>query len=191
MLDLGGFRKYWASSSNKYFIVVLFGKLKGENNYREHFIPCTNVTKSGLHVKHSIQRLIKLKEECQCPEGPAIFDHTGKLMIAKDLDNMFHEILVELLEKERSLFPPTISTEEDIIDHYRCNRSFRRTSDRRELEEKVDPSDIDFVNKWDQASPYFRKKISQPMQHHYAEFEMLLKAFLRYTQAMYGLSGKI
>ena len=64
-----------------------------------------------------------------------------------------------------------------------CYRTFRRTSDTRALEEKVDQTDIDIVNKWEQRGSD-KRKIAQPMRHHYAQFELLIKPFLRYTYAM-------
>ena len=88
------------------------------------------------------------------------------------------------IQSNRILFPPTINNNEDILENYKCYRTFRRTSDTRALEEKVDATDIDLVNKWELASPFLNKRVSQPMKQHYAEFELLLKPFLRYTRAM-------
>ena len=45
MLESSGLRKYWKSNQANYFDVVLYGKLKGEDTYREHIIPCINVIK--------------------------------------------------------------------------------------------------------------------------------------------------
>ena len=107
-----------------------------------------------------------------------------EMVISRQLDSMLHHVLTELLSENKELFPPIIESSEDINELYRCNRTFRRTSDTRALEEKVSPSDIDIVNRWDQSSGFKNKKVAQPMKHHYAQFELLLKPFLRYTYEM-------
>ena len=116
--------------------------------------------------------------------GLAISDEKGFLLGGRDLDTLLHEILCEIYEEKKALFPPSIESEEDICENYRCFRTFRRTSDTRAIEEKVDALDIDIVNRWDQASFKHNKKVAQPMKQHYAQFELLLKPFLRYTFQM-------
>ena len=96
---------------------------------------------------------------------------------------MMHELLVDIYAVDRSLFPPSMETPEMIIESYKCLRTFRRTSDTRALEEKVDQTDIDIVNKWEHMG-LMKRKTSQPMRQHYAQFELLVKPFIRYTYAM-------
>ena len=50
MLELGGLRKHWDAKRKDYFIVVLLGEIKGEEEYREHLIPCVNVTIFGINI---------------------------------------------------------------------------------------------------------------------------------------------
>ena len=140
----------------------MYGKLKGEDSHREHLIPCINVTKSGIDIKYAIQRLIREKERIGIMNGPAISDETGALLTLKELDATLHDILLELYEENISLFPPSVDSSEDVIEHYRCYRTFRRTSDTRALEEKVNASDIEIVNRWDQASTKQNKRVAQP-----------------------------
>ena len=58
MLDLGGLRNNWHPVRGDHFVIALWGKLKGETAYRNHAIPCINVTKSGIKVKYIVQRLL-------------------------------------------------------------------------------------------------------------------------------------
>ena len=127
--------------------------------------------------------MIELKSHQRLTTGPAISDNEGALISTKDLDKMLHEILVEIHASNRSLFPPFIETPEIIIESYKCFRTFRRTSDTRALEEKVEQTDIDIVNKWEHMG-ITRRKTFQPMRQHYAQFELLVKPFIRYTYAM-------
>ena len=184
MLELRGLRRHWKDDKTKHFIIVLFGKLKGEDSHRDHLIPCINTTNSRIRVKHVVQRLIEVKETLGFFDGPAISDSKGFVYTTKQLDTKVHEILLEIFEEDKNLFPPSISSSEDILDSYKCNRTFRRSSDTRALEKKVDSQDINLVNRWEQATTQQSKKYSQPMKQHYAQFELLLNPFLRYTSEM-------
>ena len=155
-----------------------------EEEYREHQIPCINITKSGMNAKYTIERLVQVKEALGITSGPTISDPKGFLLTPRDLDARLHEVLVEIFERDKSLFPPTITAYEDVIESYRVNRSLCRTANARALEEKVTGTDIDLVSKWEQKGPVQRKIYSQPMKHHYAKFDLILKPFLRYTYEM-------
>ena len=61
MLDLGGLNKQWNLKRTNHVVIVLSGKLKGEDNIRLHHIPCVNVTRSGINVEYLIERLLNLK----------------------------------------------------------------------------------------------------------------------------------
>ena len=183
MLDLGGLNKQWIIKRTNHVVVVLSGKLKGEGNARLHHIPCVKVTKSGINVEYLIQRLLDLKQKQGLYDGPAISNDRGFLLPIKDLDTCFHELLIELYLLKPERFPPTITSPEEIVDNYKCFRSLRRTSNTRALDEKVNGTDIDIVNKWEQVNET-KKKVAQAMKHHYAEFQLLIKPFLRYTSAM-------
>jgi len=74
MLDLGGLIKHWTNESLGYMRIVLYGKLKGENDYRHHFLPCVNVTKSGINVRYTVERLIETKKNLGLIDGSAISD---------------------------------------------------------------------------------------------------------------------
>ena len=78
-------------------MIVVFENIKGEDQYREHQIPCVNITNSGISVKYIIQRLVQVKEKLGIISGPVISDSEGFLLPSRDLDNMFHELLVEFL----------------------------------------------------------------------------------------------
>ena len=183
MLALDGLRKRWDIKRKEYLVIMLVGKLKGEIESREHLIPCSKTTNSGINVEYTLHRLMEEKEKYGLISGPAISNKKGFLLYSRDIDYLFHELLHEIFEMDRRLFPPTISSKEDISENYKCNRSLRRTSDTRAIEEKVSTEDIEIVNKWDQRTAQ-KKVAGQAMRHHYAQFEILVKPFIRYTQAM-------
>ena len=108
---------------------------------------------------------------------------------------MLVNCLVRIYEKDKSLFPVDIRVlvEEDDEDmrviferYYSCFRTFRRTSNSRALENRnlLHDDAIDIVNRWRQAENAKGKRPTHVMRQHYAEVDVLLQPFLRYTTAM-------
>jgi hypothetical protein len=94
LLDLGGLRRFrqriHIEKEKEYLIVTLWGKIKGEHNQREHQLPCSPVTSSGIHVKESLDRLIKLKDSKGKISGPAISDGAGVIFSSRAMDDALH-----------------------------------------------------------------------------------------------------
>ena len=55
MLDIEGIRKLRKRENERYFWIVLLGKLKGEHVDREHNVPCANTTKTGIEARKVIE----------------------------------------------------------------------------------------------------------------------------------------
>ena len=185
LLDLKTLRKLRERATDEYFWLSLLGRLKGEKVEKEHNIPCTNVTSSGINVKKIVYRLMKEKEELGFVDGPAIADSKGVLLSTNEIDQMLQELLEELYLEDPSLFPPDIKSTADVVGSYHCFRSLRRASDTRAIEMRVSQADIDCVNRWgqDQRSTH-GLKLKLPMRQHYTQPELLVRPFLRYTRAM-------
>ena len=97
---------------------------------------------------------------------------------------MMHEVLIEIFDTKRFLFPPDITSHELIAKHYQCFRTFRQLLDTRALEHGVNSSDVDVVNHWKKVETSKGKVPGHIMQQIYAQFDLLLEPFLRYTTAM-------
>jgi hypothetical protein len=93
-------------------------------------------------------------------------------------------ILEDLFDTHRELFPLDITSRESLKDRYQAFRTFRRSSDTRATEEGVAQADIDLVNRWETVERAKGKRQNMPMRLHYAQVELILKPFLRYTWAM-------
>ena len=182
-LDLKGLNKHW-NEREDCTKIVLRGKFKGERQEREHHLPCINQTDSGINVRSNIERLISNKRRLGFQTGPAITDFTGKVMSFRILNDMLFEVLTNIFDRNPDLFSRKISSHDDISANYQCFRTFRRTSDTRALEKRVKQPDIDIVNKWKSDEKSKSNKPSLPMHQLYAQFDLFLGPFLRYTKAM-------
>jgi hypothetical protein len=186
LLDLGGLRKHAVDPSKalNYFIIPLLGKVKGEHHDRCHLLPCSFKTISGIKPYVWLERLVRVKALQGLVDGPAISDERGRVLNSSTIDQGMHEVLEEVFLSRRELFPSTITDREDIVANYHAFRSFRRSSDTRALDKGVNKDDIDIVNRWHQVEKADGNRPSFDMRHHYAQYELLVQPFLRYTSAM-------
>jgi hypothetical protein len=94
-----------------------------------------------------------------------------------------HEVLEELFVEQKDLFPSLIRSKEDAESNYHSFSSFQRSSDTRALNRGVQRDDIDIVNRWHVERPDGNRPAFD-MHHHYAQDELLIDPFLRYTKSM-------
>ena len=184
LLDLKGLREFWDQQPEKYTVIALLGKIKGEHHERQHLLPSVNTTSSGLEVRSWILRLITYHVSCGRFSGPAICDQKGKVLLTSDLNDLLHESLSEIFDQEPQLFLKDIQSQDDLENKYSVFRSFRRGSDSRALSMGVGADDIDVVNRWSRKERSAGSRPSHSMRHHYADINLLLESFLRYTRAM-------
>ena len=86
LLDLEGLRDYWGhdeidDSFGKFIYICLRGQVKGESGACCHVLPCVPKIMTGIYVKSSIRRLIKLKSK----QGPTSWLSVFKIWCVRKL----------------------------------------------------------------------------------------------------------
>ena len=165
-------------------IVTLQGMVKGESNDRDHLLPSVIETSSGVKVKMSLRRLMDLKAAQGFVDGPAVSDPRGRAYSTRDMSDSMVEVLEDLFDNERVLFPADIISKEILRERYQAFRSFCRTSDTQAAGINVSSSDVDIVNRWESVEKAQGRRADMPMRLHYTQIELILKPFLRYMTAM-------
>ena len=188
LLDLEATNYFWDTNLHDnefgdYIYICLRGQVKGEHNIRCHLLPAVSVTQSGIKVMESLNRLRILKAGQGFTDGPGISSTDGAVLSSMALNDCLIEILSEIFDEDRSLFPNTIKHEEMLKENYQVYRSLRRTSDTIALENKVKAEDIDLVNRWSEVERAKGRRPNRPMKYHYADVTLLIKPFLPYTHA--------
>jgi hypothetical protein len=185
--DLKGIREeYDAGRSHDppYSTMALLGQVKGEHHRRQHLMYAVDETSSGIGVRKVISDLIAVREDQGLIDGPAICDKDGVQWTTARANDMLHELLEELLIQDPSLFPSHIRSQEAILAKYHVYRSFRRASDSRAIAKEVAIADIRVVNRWQKVEKAKGQRPSYDMTQHYAQVDLLIDCFLRYTMAM-------
>ena len=124
-----------------------------------------------------------VKETQGFVDGPAISDVNGNAYLSCNINDLLHEVLEDLHVAARELFPPDVELE-DLRKSYQAFRTFRKPSDTRAFEEGVSQDNIDIVNRWKKDKAAGGARPGRVMRHRYAQFDELLKPFLRYTWTM-------
>jgi hypothetical protein len=94
------------------------------------------------------------------------------------------ESLTNVYRKKSGLFPHVIKSDKDIAEKFSVFRSFQRGSDTQAHEQGISEKDIFIVNHWKRKETANGRKESVPINHTCADVWLLLKPFMRYTQAM-------
>ena len=183
LLDLKGLISHWRETGD-YVVIALLGRVKGESHDLPHLIPSAISTCSGIDVKKTLGRLIVDKQNLGFSQGPAISDCQGNILSMSILNECLHQLLFDIFEERNDLLPANITSKEVIRNRYQCFRSFRKGSDTRALEMKVTKDDVEIVNRWRTVEEARGRRPNRPMRHHYAQFDLLLDPFIRYTKMM-------
>ena len=183
LLDLKGLRDHFQEEKD-YTTLALLGTVKGEHHERQHLLHAVNKTSSGLNVRMWVRRLLVVRFAEGRTEGPAICDHEGKVLTSFVLNQLFHEVLVDIRQSHSALFLTDVLSDEDVESLYNVFRSFRRGSDSQAISKGVSEIDIEVVNRWLKKEKAGGSRPHHSMKHHYADVNLLLDSFLRYTCAM-------
>jgi hypothetical protein len=184
LLDLKGMIQHSDKGDDTYFVVALLGKIKGEHHDRCHLLPCANTTSSGINTRGWLGALVNERVGKGEVDGPLFVDENGKILTTQVLDDNLIEILEDLYDIDRNLFPSSLTRKEDLSSCYQVFRTPRRSSDTRALEVNVSSSDIDTVNRWHKLEQARGNRPTFSMQHNYAQVQILVKPFVRYTYPM-------
>ena len=150
-----------------YLVIGLRGKLKGERIDRDHLLPCTRITSSGIKIEMWLKLLVIGDKSLGRTGGPAITDPDGSIAKTSGLDALLHDYLTRLHD-EGMVFPAEIKDAEDISERFSVYRSLRRASDTRSIEVGVPLADINVVNCWKGIESAGFAKPSRSMQQHCA-----------------------
>ena len=105
-----------------YVVIPLLGKVKGEHHFRQHLLPSVSVTDLGVRMGVWHRRVLETHLILGRSSGPAFINCNGVQSSSSDMNELFHEALLDLFEEQR--VPPNICNPDDVTDQYNVIRSF-------------------------------------------------------------------
>ena len=183
LCDLGALKEHF-DDTRGYMIIPLLGQVKGEHHTRQHLLPCVERTDSGIEVKVWLNRLLALHSVAMRTVGPAFINEDGIQSSTSEMNDLFHELMIEIFETKRSLFDIDVKSVADIQEKYNVYRSFRRGSESRAVSQKVTEADRYIIHRWRKKETAGQNKVGHPIDQLYVDISLVKDAFLRYTKAM-------
>lgn len=183
LLDLEAMVHY-NRNKPEHTVLALRGKIKGEHRSRTHLLPCAHKTLSGINLNRWVRLALGVHRVQGRKEGPLVCDGNGVVLSSAILDHRLHQALKQIYLRESQLFPLSITKKEDIQQKYHCFRTFKRTSNTRATNMKIDSAHVNVVNRWRQVEKAGVKQANLPMDQHYAQIEELSDSFEAYTSQM-------
>ena len=187
LTNLKGIRdEYTAGRSHdpSYSTLALLGQDKGEQHRHQHLMFSVDKTSSGIQVHKAFSDLILIREHEGHFSGPAICDKDGVQWTTALANEILHELLCILFDQDPSLFSSHIGSHGVILAKFHVYGSFRRASDSRAISKEVALANIRVVNRWQKVEKAKGQRPLYDMTQHYAQVDLLIDCFLRYTKAM-------
>jgi hypothetical protein len=190
LMDVAGTRNHFSKAINTvpnedgetmaHVVIALLGRFKGEKGEKHHYMVSVIKTKSGLEPAKWVGRMLKWYHDKGVTNGPVFRKRNGSRAKAKDYEVEIFDRLERIQKEQPGVLDPSI----DITEEFGLSRSFRRGSDSRAIAEEVPVTTIDLNNRWRKVESAKGKAPSFKMFEHYADIELLLGQFLRYSRAM-------
>ena len=122
LCDLEALIEHYVEDRN-YVFIPLLDQVKGEHHSRQHLMPCVETTDSGIEVKKWIKRLLAVHSVTGRRTGPVFINEEGVQSTTSEMNDAFHEIMLELFNSHRTLFDVEVKSESDIQEMYNVYRS--------------------------------------------------------------------
>ena len=123
MLNLSTMIKY-LRMSEKYVVIALKGKVKGESYKQDHLFSCIPTMSSRIQIKTQIELLELAQRAVERHGRPGIMKADNTMTTINELDLWLHLYLSRLYD-DKVKFPQEIKNEDDIIDRYSVFQSLR------------------------------------------------------------------
>jgi hypothetical protein len=184
MDDIPGLSQF-GELSPYHVVIPLLGQVKGKDHTRQHLLHCVNVTSSGIPVRKWVTRLKSANALLGRTEGPAFVKPGSKKQSStSEMNDLFMDLLTEILKDDRDLFAVDIQTSSDLHDKYNVFRSFRRGSESRAVSRNVSEGDRYIVNRWRKKERAGSSKIPLSINQAYVDISLAKEPFLHYTESM-------
>ena len=163
-------------------VLPLQGLFKGEVGERNIIFCLSNVTISGIPVRKWAERLVDLLvlEKKNSTVGPAFCDEEGLVLNSTFFDEHLHRMLGIIQIRFPELVDPGIQ----VSERFYIFRSFRRGSNTRAKEMKVDSGVVDLNNRWRKVQMKSGGKPKMSMAALYLELSQVLGSQTEYSKAM-------
>ena len=158
--------------------LAMVGNFKGETGVREHLVAVASESKSGINVRWWLEKLIHVREEENCINGPAFGDTQGEVARQRDYNEVLRHFLSLLRDDPNCNL---IMNDDDIHKNYSFFRTFRKTAEGRARAAGLDSDIQNAMNRWRKVERAKGRRPKFSMVDHYSTVRDLMPVTWRYS----------
>ena len=185
-VDLGAMNQHWEESAShphyKHIPLMLSGTFKREVGLKYFCQPLALKTEGGREIGVWFQRLMSCRSKEGCTTGPMFAGDKGNRMPISEMDELFHEVLLEVQRQ----FPSVIPDKVDVKGDYSTFRSLRRGATSEAQNARIPQEVIEANNRWRKFSRLRGMRPAMSMMEHYSDAKVGVPSLIRFSASLPG-----
>ena len=183
LLLMEGLLAFWEESrlaADRFVMLTLKGRFKGEVDERWHLVPLSDNSRSGLPFRQWIGRALNRRVYCQGRSKGWLFQNKQGIRLKFGrYDPTFRELIDAARALQPSLLPDIVETGD-----YSLWRSPRRGAVLETTNQDVSEKVIELVNRWRKKEAAKGSEPGLPMRQIYTQVRSTLPTMLKFSKAL-------
>lgn len=183
LVSLEGLLTFWKETreeEDKYMMITLRGRFKGEVDERWHIVPICDETRSGIPFRLWMERIMYRRVALQGKTTGWLFEEkTGKRAKFGKYQDYFRSLIERVREEDPKLLPSAIETTD-----FSLWRSLRRGAVLETTNHGVDVQVIELINRWRKKEAARGSEAGLPMRQVYTQVRSTLPTMKEFSRAL-------
>jgi hypothetical protein len=183
LVSLEGLLTFWTETreeEEKYMMITLKGRFKGEVDERWHIVPICDETRSGIPFRLWMERIMYRRIKLQGRTLGWLFEEKpGQRAKFGRYQNYFRSLVEQVREEDRKLVPSAVETTD-----FSLWRSLRRGAVLETTTNRVDVQVIELINRWRKKEAARGSEAGLPMRQVYTQVRSALPTMKEFSRAL-------
>jgi hypothetical protein len=183
LLSMEGLLTFWGESlaaADRFVMLTLKGRFKGEVDERWHLVPLSDNSRSGLPFRRWMERALSRRVHCQGRSKGWLFQSNQGIRFKF---GRYDPTFWALIDAARALHPTLLP---DVVEtgDYSLWRSPRRGAVLETTNQDVSEKVIELVNRWRKKEAAKGSEPGLPMRQVYTQVRSTLPTMLKFSKAL-------
>jgi hypothetical protein len=183
LVSLEGLLTFWKETreeEDKYMMITLKGRFKGEVDERWHIVPICDETRSGIPFRLWMERIMYRRVALQGKTTGWLFEEKpGKRAKFGKYQDYFRSLVEHVREEDPKLVPSAVETTD-----FSLWRSLRRGAVLETTNHRVDVQVIELINRWRKKEAARGSEAGLPMRQVYTQVRSALPTMKEFSRAL-------
>ena len=183
LVSLEGLLTFWKETreeEDKYMMITLKGRFKGEVDERWHIVPICDETRSGIPFQLWMERIMYRRMALQGKTTGWLFEEKpGKRAKFGKYQDYFRSLVKHVREEDPKLVPSAVETTD-----FSLWRSLRRGAVLETTNHRVDVQVIELINRWRKKEAARGSEAGLPMRQVYTQVRSALPTMKEFSRAL-------